>query len=281
MGVEAGVKQKGRPVLERLFLPPHHQLTDTCGGAPVHLAQVVAVAVLAGRDVIVARGRDRPGRAVAAPDPVPSKPDARQRGDDRGDDQVVDAREGPGQLAEAKRVGEADRQRADTVTAANVGPDGVADLAHAARLDPVEDKPGPPPQGVGQRVLHEQDPAGQARDVVQPQPRRRGPARLHPRRVEVARAGKPVAGPGDDGDGAKRQGDQEDRRSHQVALPEGDRAQHQGEAGSQQAPSAGGQAGQGGPQAAHRRRVPVDLAEGSGTRATSSATTSSVVRRET
>ncbi len=44
-----GVEQDRRPHLPRLLVPAHHQLSPPGGRAPVHAAQVVAVAVLPGR----------------------------------------------------------------------------------------------------------------------------------------------------------------------------------------------------------------------------------------
>ena len=279
MRVGAAVEQQGGPALERLFLPADHQLADPRGRAPVHLAQVVAVPVLPGGGVVAAGHRDRAGHAVAAAGPVATEAHRRQRADDRCDDEFVGGCERPGQLTKPERVGEPHRQRADAIATAHLGPDRVGDLAHPLGLDPVQHEAGAATQDVGQRVLHQQHPAGQAGHVVQTQSHRRWHAGLDPWRVERPRAGQPVAGPGHDDDRCDRQDDQEDCGPQQVALAKQDGAGDEREAGAEQAPAPGRQPLERRPHAGHRRREAA--ASGNGTRATKSPTTASGVRRDT
>ena len=82
-------------------------------------------------------------REAASPPPVQSPP-SRTAGSGeqhRRHDQLVGAGERARQLAQAERVGEPHRQRPDAVAAPHVRAHRVGHLAHAARLDLVEDEP--------------------------------------------------------------------------------------------------------------------------------------------
>src|SRR5262249_13945235 len=124
VALPTGVEHDGGPTLPRLLLPADHELAGAGGRAPVHPTQVVAVAVLAGGDVVLTVHGDRARAAVPAADEVAGEPDVRQRHDRGYDGQLADGGEGAAELAQAERVGQPDHQRADLVPAPHLGPDG-------------------------------------------------------------------------------------------------------------------------------------------------------------
>ena len=76
-GPGAGVEQHRAAALPGLLLAPDHQLAEPGGGAPVHPAQVVALAVLAGAGVVLAGAGDRPRPALPAARPLAGEGDDR------------------------------------------------------------------------------------------------------------------------------------------------------------------------------------------------------------
>ena len=206
----------------------------------------------------------------------------------RRDDEGVAGAERTLQLAHAERVGEPDRQRAQAVAAADVGPHGVGHLAAAARLDPVEDEPRPRAEDVGHLVLDEQQPGRQPGDVVESQRDRRLLAGGRARRPEPAPGRQPVAGAGHHERADQRQREQQDRDAQQVLLRRRDGGDQHGDTRRRGtivrgwsgpaarraldgAPPAAGLVGQRAPRRRCRRRCPRSSAGRSATRRSAAA----------
>jgi hypothetical protein len=106
----------------------------------VHASQVVARAVLAGDDVVLAGRGDSARTRLAQPRPVAADGDRGQRHGGRHDGEGVGGGELPGRAAQAERVDELHRVRADDVAPADRGAQLVAHVAAAAGLEPVDDE---------------------------------------------------------------------------------------------------------------------------------------------
>ena len=158
-GVSAGpaVEDDDRPALRRPVLLTHHELAGARGCRPVDAPQVVAVAVLPHRLVVLAVQRDHVRHRALGADAAAERPGAGQ-GDDAGEDDelgVTADRRGP--QAEAEGVAHAHRQRADAVDAAGVRAHGVLDLLHRSGSQRGDDEPRPVAEGVVDRLLGHDD----------------------------------------------------------------------------------------------------------------------------
>jgi hypothetical protein len=111
------VEQQGRAGVPRTLLLAHHQRPGACGGTPVHLAQIVPVAVLAGRRVV--RAARTHGLAAGLLGDVPSgrQGSVRELVDDRQDEEVGDGAERTGPLDHPERIGHPHRQRSHPIAA--------------------------------------------------------------------------------------------------------------------------------------------------------------------
>ncbi len=248
--VLAAVQHHRGPALPWLLLTTHHELAVAGRRAPVHPAQVVTLAILTGRHVVLTGAGHRPGPALAGAGPLTSESDRRECGDRWGDHEGVHRGEGAVELTESERVGQPDRQRTDAVAATQVRPDGVGDLPNALRLHPVQHEARPAAEDIGQRVLDEQYAGRQPGDVVELQHHRGRLAGGHPRRVEPAGAREPVARPVHHGERHCRQDQQEHPHPEEVAFAECQCADRGGNACGDEATAPGGEPGEG---AAHYR----------------------------
>ena len=193
----AGCPAGAGPALPGLLLAAHHQLAVPRGGPPVDPPQVVALAVLPWRDVVLARRGHRTRPRLAAARPLAAERGRAAGARPAGSPSERVGGERAGQLDQAERVGQPYRQRADRVAAAHVGADPVADLrcprgstrsSTNRAAAPSGKGPGPPP-AAGRSAAGRRSP-GAARRAPHGRPA--------PGRVEAARAGEPVAGPADE-----------------------------------------------------------------------------------
>jgi hypothetical protein len=155
--------------------------------------------------------------------PVAAHGDRRQR-DDRGyDGQGVGRRELARRAAEAERVHELHVDRADGVTTAKSAAQLVADVAASAGFEPVDDEALGTAELPGHGVLDEQEPAGQARHVLDADDAGGRLVDADPRRPQAPRGGEAVAGARDEHGRQQRKHEQQHADPHEVALAEGPR----------------------------------------------------------
>ena len=237
------VQQDQRPALPWLLLAAHHQLAELRRRPPVDPTQIVAEAVLPRR-----RRRPRRPRPPTAPatrrcPPTPAQRHRRKGLDPRRDGDVRDGRERAGQLDQAERIVEPQRQRPHREAAAAGGPQRVGDLAVPPGLHPVEGEPSRRPQRTWDRILKQQQPGRQPGDVLQPQHDARVLADLYPGGLDAAAAGQLVSRPADGVRGRHRQREQQDPDPQQVGLAQHHGAGGRGQARGGEGPASGGQAG--------------------------------------
>src|SRR5262249_47317961 len=131
MRTAPGVQDDDRAVLPALLLAAHHQLAVPGCRPPVHPAELVAVPVRTGDDIVLPGSGCHPRPAIAVVRPAAGRRRRGQRHDLRGDGEGVPGREVRGQLDEAEYVSDPDPQRADDELASQVRTERVADLAGA------------------------------------------------------------------------------------------------------------------------------------------------------
>ncbi len=238
------VEDQGRPRLPGLLLAADHQLAELGRAAPVDATQVVTLAVLAHRDVLSAAGREGPGTVVAGPGPGAAERDLGERHGPRRDGQRDRRTERATELDQTERVTDPHRHRPDLEAATHVGAHLVGHRVPPALADALEDEPRPGAEHVGHLVLEQQYAVGRHAVVGQ---RQRDPGGLSGRdqlRGHGADQGDPVAVAGDHHDGEHGQGQQQHADARQRRLVEQHRAHDRRDAGSDERPSANGQASQ-------------------------------------
>lgn len=243
-GDPTGVEQHRAAGALRLLLAADHQLAVARGQAPVHPAQIVAVAVAARDYVVLAGQRQRALPPVAVPLRLTGQPHRRQRLHARDDRQGVVRREGARQFAHSEGVREPQLQWAQRIAAAQVRAHPVGHLATAARLHPVQDEPGPRAEHVRHPVLEHQQSGGQPRDVVHAQMDPRLGTGGHARGGEPATAGDPVTGAVEHRRAHQRQHRQEQADPEQIALPQDVRADRGRDSGGQEGAAPRGEPGE-------------------------------------
>ena len=164
----AGVDEDDGPALRGPVLLAHHEVTGAGRRGPVDAAQVVAVAVLADRLVVLAvegdHVRDRPLAADAAAE----RPPGLERDDPGEDDDLAVAGERGAAQGEAERVAHPQPQRTEPVHSAGVRADGVADLGARPGAQRAEDEPRAVAERVVERLLGEEHRRGGGLDVTDP-----------------------------------------------------------------------------------------------------------------
>ena len=118
VGLGAGVQQDGRLCPPRPLLQTDHELAGAGGRPPVHLPQVVAVAVLARADVVLAVHGDRSPGALAATAVAGGQPAGTERPDAGDDDQQCGVGADGAAFDQPERVDQAEAQRPEHVPAA-------------------------------------------------------------------------------------------------------------------------------------------------------------------
>ena len=140
VGTRAGVEEQRGLGAPGAFLEPDHELAHPRRRPPVHLAQVVAVAVLARADVVLTVHGDRPAGAVPAAALATGRPAGAQRTDARDDEQRRRARADGRALHEPEGVHQPEPQRAEGVPAPALAVHAVGQVGGLPAAEPLDDE---------------------------------------------------------------------------------------------------------------------------------------------